>query len=390
MKLKQKKLLLAELKTLKDFRVDKHKILYPLHEILFMTLFALLKGNTTFKEIALWMEFSKNNKILKKVFDKKEIATPCKSTLHRILINIDNNELESIFRRYFKRFIDKKNIAVDGKWLNGSDVNAQYTQCSHNAILNILDKDTKIVFAHSFLEHTKRSEIPAFEGLLKDKFFSNQSQIFSFDALLTQSEILNTINSQGSFYIAKVKGNQKLLKEKVKLTADNFHKPTDSYSDEKLNITERDCRVNRVVDVFQNIDCDKVMHHSVFENIQSIIRVTKISTSFITGEIKTTVEYLIANYKADAREFRDKILQHWRVETYHYHLDNLMQEDNHIAYVNPFSISILRSFALNLYQIYFNKYKDEKILTPRTPTTMANISHCCKHDDALVSDLLEL
>jgi len=111
--------------------------------------------------------------------------------------------------------------------------------------------------------------------------------------------------------------------------------------------------------------------------------------SFKTGEVKTTTEYLIANYKADAREFREKILQHWRVETYHYHLDNLMEEDDHIAYVNPFSISILRSFALNLYQINFNRHKDDKILSPRTTTTMANISHCCKHDDELVSNLLE-
>lgn len=389
MKLKQKKLLLEELKRVKDFRVDKHKILYPLHEILFMTLFALLKGNTTFKEMQLWMEFSKNNKILKKVFDKKEIAVPCKSTLHRILINVDNNELEEIFRRYFKRFIEKKNIAIDGKWLNGSDINAQYTQQSHNAILNILDKDTKIVFAHSFLEHTKKSEIPAFEALLKDNFFVNGSQIFSFDALLTQSEILNTIDEQGSYYIAKVKGNQKLLKEKIKLTANNFLKPTDSYNDEKLNITERDCRVTRLVDIFQNRDCNRVIHHSTFKNIQTIIKVTKTSTSFKTGEIKTTTEYSIANYKASAKEFREKILQHWRVETYHYHLDNLMEEDDHIAYINPFSISILRSFALNLYQIYFNRHKDEKILSPRTKTTMANISHCCKHDDELVSNLLE-
>jgi predicted transposase YbfD/YdcC len=266
---------------------------------------------------------------------------------------VDNNELECIFRRYFKRFVEKKNIAVDGKWLNGSDVNAQYTQQSHNAILNILDKDAKIVFAHSFLQHTKKSEIPAFEGLLKDKFFASESQIFSFDALLTQSEILNTIDSQGSFYIAKVKGNQKLLKEKVKLTTDNFHKPIDSYNDEELNITERDCRVTRVVDIFQNRDCDRVMQHSVFHNIQSIIKVTKTSTSFKTGEIKTTTEYLIANYKTNAQEFREKILQHWRVETYHYHLDNLMEEDDHIAYINPFSISILRSFALNLYQLYY-------------------------------------
>ena len=48
------------------------------------------------------------------------------------------------------------------------------------------------MFAHSFLEHTKRSEIPTFEDLLKDKFFANESQVFSFDALLTQSEILYT------------------------------------------------------------------------------------------------------------------------------------------------------------------------------------------------------
>jgi len=97
MKLKQKKLLLEELKTVQDFRVDKHKILYRLHEVLFMTLLALLKGNLTFKEIHLWMEFSKNNSILQKVFNKEDIRVPCKSTLHRILINVDNNELEKIF-----------------------------------------------------------------------------------------------------------------------------------------------------------------------------------------------------------------------------------------------------------------------------------------------------
>jgi len=44
----------------------------------------------------------------------------------------------------------------------------------------------------------------------------------------------------------------------------------------------------------------------------------------------------------------DTILKE-RVETYHYHLDVLMKEDEHIAYKEPFSIAILRSFALNLF-----------------------------------------
>jgi len=388
MKLKKKKQLIEQLKSIPDFRVDKYKILYPLENILFMTLFALLKGATTFKEIRIWMEYSKKNKILHKVFGTKSINIPSKSTLHRILINVDNDALEEVFREYFSKHIAKKNIAIDGKWLNGSDVNAQYTQQSHQAILNVLDKDTKIVFAHKFLDHTKKSEIPAFTELLKDRFFTSEAQLFSFDALLTQYEILNTINEQNNLYIAKVKGNQKLLKEKVMLTASNFHTPTDSYIDAKLGITERDSRVTRTVDVFQNRDCDIVMYHNNFKNIQTIIKVTKESTNIKTGEIKITTEYSIANYKATAQEFRDKILQHWRVETYHYHLDMLMEEDDHIAYINPFSVSILRSFALNLYQLYLNKYKDEKVLFGSKPT-MANIGHACRYDDDLVSDILE-
>ncbi len=58
--------------------------------------------------------------------------------------------LENIFR-----LCSSKSIAIDGKWLKGSDVNGQYTQESHKAMLNILDKDIKIVFAHKFLDKNK-------------------------------------------------------------------------------------------------------------------------------------------------------------------------------------------------------------------------------------------
>ena len=50
---------------------------------------------------------------------------------------MDNEALELIFREYFAKHIKNKNIAIDGKWLNGSDINAQYRQQSHKAILNV-------------------------------------------------------------------------------------------------------------------------------------------------------------------------------------------------------------------------------------------------------------
>ena len=63
-------------------------------------------------------------------------------------------------------------------------------------------------------------------------------------------------------------------------------------------------------------DSNIVMYHDKFKNIQTIIRVTKETTSFISGEVKTTTQYLIANFKDKTpHQFHDMILAHWRVES---------------------------------------------------------------------------
>jgi len=388
MKMRKKIELLKHLESIEDFRKHREQIIYPLNEILFMSLFGLLKGYTTFSDLHYWMKHIQDNKILKKIFKKNKIRIPTRSTLHRILINTNHNQLEVVFRDYFKKYSKGANIAVDGKWLNGSDVKGQYVEQSHKSVLNILDKDTKIVLAQKFLERGKLSEIPAFTELLKDKFFDNGNQLFTFDALLTQVDILDSINTAKNKYIAKVKGNQKLLLEQVILTVNNFNAPTNSYTN-PLWQTENNKSVKRTVDIFQNINSTVVMYHSDFKNIQTIIRVTKEITCPTTGVIKTTVQYLIANFKTTALDFHNKILAHWAVETYHYHKDMLTKEDDHICYVNPFSMTILRSFAVNLYQLYFNKNKDTKI-DDYFPTTMANIKKSCHHRDDFTSDIFEV
>ena len=378
------------LKTIPDYRIDIGKIEYPLHEVLFMTLFALLKGNTTFKDILAWMVFNENNQILKDIFEKERIIIPSKSTYHRLLINTDNNALEAIFRTFFFDFTTQKNIAIDGKWLRGSDVNGQYIQESHKAILNILDKDAQIVFAHKFLTQDKSSEITALKEVLEDNdIFSDEQQIFSFDALLTQSEILNTINKQGNRYIAKLKNNQLKLKEKAIETIEIFDKPSDIVDDKDSYINENNKRVSRKVEVFQNKSSNLVMHHEKFDNIESLIKVTKTLTDATTGEVSIAIQYLMANFKTTAADFHQKILQHWRVETYHYHLDMLTEEDTHIAYKEPFSIAILRSFAINLYQLFLNANKGKKKILPTGKVTMAEIKRNCHHRDDFTASLFE-
>jgi len=393
MKLKYKKQLLEKLKGLTDARKHEHKIIFPLYEVVFMTLFAMIRGNVIYDDIIYWMSYQKNDKYLKRLFNyKKEelIPIPSRATLQKLLINVLNNELETIFRDFFAPFVEEKNVALDGKWLNGSDINGQYVQEKHQAVLNILCKDTKIVFGHVLLNKDKKSEIPAFTDLLEQEFFSKNGQILSFDALTTQIPILNKINEQGNFYMAKVKGNQLNLKNDVISKINEFLKPTDTYIADIIGATENNKSVKRTTQIYQNIGADLVLFNSGFKNIQTLVKITKEITDLKTKIVKITTQYLIANFKTTAQDFHNKILQHWLVETYHYHLDMLTKEDDHIAYKNPFCMSILRSFTINLYQLFLNKYKGQTYILPSYKTTMANIKRACVHDAEFALDLFEM
>jgi len=201
------------------------------------------------------------------LFNKKKIRVPVKSTLHRILSNVSYDGIEEQFRKYFSKYAIGKNIAIDGKWLNGSDVNGQYTgKIYHKSVLHIFDKDSKIVLGHKFMEKGKLSEIPAFNEILKDKTFSNEGQIYTTDALHTQTNTLNTINNNGEYFLAKVKGNQKALQNKIISTISLFHKPTETYTS-PLWQSEGNKSVTRTVDIFQNLNTNIVMLSGEFKNI---------------------------------------------------------------------------------------------------------------------------
>jgi len=238
------------------------------------------------------------------------------------------------------------------------------------------------------MEKDKTSEITALKELLdNDTLFSDEGQIFSFDALQTQSEILNKIDEQGDRYIAKVKNNQKELRRKVIERIEEYQTPVDRYVFEDSRLSCGKKYVTREVEIFYSESMDIAMYHPKFPNIQTLIRVHKTLYDPKSKEKTHYTEVFIANFKTTAEDFFTKILSHWRVETYHYHLDMLLDEDDHIAYKAPFSIAILRSFALNLMQLFHNANIDEKL--PTGKVTMAEIKRTCKHDDYFTAGLFE-
>ena len=355
----------------------------------------MIKGKNTFVEQHDWIEANRKNKILRKLFDKKEIVAPSPSTLHRIAMNIDNNALDNAFRRYFDRYVSKKNIAVDGKWLNGSKVTGQYINESKKIMFNIVDKDTKLCIGHKLVGVDKKSESAVFQDLLDNKEFFCRGQIFSFDALTTQARILDTINNDGNKYIAYVKGNQKNLLKKVIATIALFEEPTEVFDNNEDDYTiEGNHMVYRRVEIYQNPSCNLVMYDKKFKNIQTIIKTIKTTINSKTGEFKYKTNYAIANYKESAEEFKTRILQHWIVETHHFFLDTMLDEDDHNAYKNPHGISILRGFALNIWQLFFNKHKGEKLnidgVQKHAKLTMARLKSYCSLHDEFPFDIIEV
>ena len=102
---------------------------------------------------------------------------------------------------------------------------------------------------------------------LQETFLLRKNRFTSFDALMTQVDILDTINNANNKYIAKVKSNQKALKDKVELTISNFYKPTQTYEDNELFLTEGNKIVKRKIDIYQNRGRDIVLYDSKFKNI---------------------------------------------------------------------------------------------------------------------------
>ena len=97
-------------------------------------------------------------------------------------------------------------------------------------------------------------------------------------------------------------------------------------------------------------------------HIKTIIKIDK--TIYLnnkkTGEIKeiVTTSFAIANFKNSAEFFHNLQLNHWKVETMHFYKDKSLYEDLHTANINPMTMTILRSFVINI--LHLNKVKSIK------------------------------
>ena len=122
--------------------------LHRLEHILFLSVIAQLMGAVNYKEIWMWITKYIQNKKIKKLLGVEFIKTPSRNAVAEILAQVDYKELEKVFRVWINELIDttklQQQLAVDGKVMNGSSVNATKSTQVLNAVL----ANSGIILAH--------------------------------------------------------------------------------------------------------------------------------------------------------------------------------------------------------------------------------------------------
>lgn len=169
--------LLQLLGEIPDHRKGQGK-LHKLEHILFLSVIAQLMGAVNYKEIWVWITKHIQDDKIKKLLGVEFIKTPGRSAIAEILAEVNYLELEKVFRIWINELVDTSNLpqlAVDGKVMNGSSVNAKQSTQVLNAVL----ANSGIILAHKKIVE-KSNEVPALRELIDEL---DDSFIYTFDAM---------------------------------------------------------------------------------------------------------------------------------------------------------------------------------------------------------------
>jgi len=309
---------------------------YSLPVIMFLSVIAILMGAKNPMDISRWMNANGKRKEIKSLLGVEFIRLPKKSRLYTFFEIVDKEELERAFRRWIRTFIDIPEhamVGADGKVIRGSATANQ----SAVSVLSLVLAESNLIIAHEEIAN-KSNEIPALQKLIGDL---DETFIYGFDAMNSQKKTLADIQEDDSLFLAPVKENQPNLlsyvKEMEEASEINFHH-FDSVK-QSSDLIERD------VYVYSNITFP---WDGVF--ISSIIRIDKT----INGE-ECETQYFISNDRGDGEYFLKRVLQKWSVETMHFYKDCALYEDKCKVTKGAFSLSVLRSFVINILHLNQDK-----------------------------------
>ena len=333
-----------EFSDMEDPRLDRKK-LYPLIEIIFLTICAVISGSNHFTEAGIFGEASID--WLRKFLPFAN-GIPSHDAIGYFFSRLDPEQFKMKFVQWIQsvsEITEGEIVAIDGKTLRHS-----YDTGTNKAAMHMISawaNEANLVLGQLKVNE-KTNEITAIPKLLE--ILDLSGCIVTIDAMGCQKEIAKTIIDKNAEYVLALKGNQGTLHENVELF----------FQDQ----IERDF-ADTDVDTHKTVDADhgrvEVRQYWTVSSIDWLeekkdwnglkaIGCARL-TSTIRDETSCYNRYYILSQPMDAESFGKAVRSHWGIENkLHWSLDVAFREDDSRIRKEstPDNFAVIRHICMNL------------------------------------------
>ncbi len=306
--------------SLKDPRQIK-KSLYPLEEILFLVLCAVLSGADDWVAISLFGK--KKIKFLRRFLSFAN-GTPSHDQLGNVFAAIDEKQFRQCFIDWASSLHQaiKGVVAIDGKTLRRSFDKAGGKSAIH--MVSAWCSEQNLVLAQTRVDK-KSNEITAIPELLE--LLEIEGTIITIDAMGCQRDIAQLIISKKADYIFSLKGNQGTLREDVEL----FFKEQLSvnYIDTTVSCHKRIEKSHGRIEVRKITVCTDISWLQKRHNWPGLTSIIMVEYECeVDGKTRHETRFYISSIDANAEFMANAIRQHWGVENgLHWVMDMVFRDD---------------------------------------------------------------
>ena len=336
------KSLIDYLQAIPDFR-NKKGCRHPLWLVLLIIIMGMISGYWGYRQLGRFVE--RHRLQLIKLLKIPKARVPSYSTIRRVMINLDYQEVETVFNKWsqqYSKISSSEWVAIDGKSLKNTVNNYETSEQNFINCVSAFSHQRGLVLGIKIMENKKESEINVVRQLLD--VLDLKGVVFTLDALHCQKKTIAAIINSGNDYLVKVKRNQPSLYKQIQEQS-TTSKVFKRYENEEKT---RDRKIIRQVEVFnvpKNIDYFWKEAGCVIQ----VKRSGKRGNNF--GE---SISYYLCSLSPSSRNLAKGIRGHWLIENrLHWVKDVVLEEDisPQKSGDSPINLSLLKTWVLTMLRI---------------------------------------
>ena len=180
--------LIEELKKVRDFRTKQGQR-HPLWLVLLLVIMGTMSGCCGYRSLGDFVERHKQSLI--DTLDIPKDRVPSYSTMRRVMMRVNFDELTRIFNCWANQYIElseREWLATDGKSIRGTVIDYSNAYQAFVSVVSIFSSKQGVIVGLQTMNNKQSSEIATVQSLIAA--LDIKGAVFSFDALHCQKKLL--------------------------------------------------------------------------------------------------------------------------------------------------------------------------------------------------------